>query len=663
MCKKRTSDSKFNLIWYNFCTFFSLLVTVMLLQGCANEDEYLHRNELVLSTYPELTEQIADRNFNGLMEYIDSDKEEVSDLAWKALAKTEPVEGELDELLERAFQVDEKGGWFAISFHELSEEQLERIRRAFQNGEIESNSVCEVFFRQGESDDAEELMTSGNVIDSEVCAKAVGGILSREQVSDELNHDLLRLAFESDESAIRRNLLYGHYRAAVNRPDPRSEIASDILNRWQEFGIGQDEFLDMTMVRIFGIKGFRLAMDQLSDRQLQNMTGLAVDLAIAVGEKVPEREDVDPIFRLLQHKNNHVVVQTLASLSQHNRLTTPFLEKIEQEVTIPTRDAEIFAVSMNLFLQNEYRVSPHRFRLDQFAENNPYLTNQFLIVYSALDTDEEYFLRLKGLIEKGGIEALHAGQMLTTFLQRPHINDQFRESVYELVEWVLNEGNRSMLDGMTEIFQNDEIVPDSAFNLLENAYRNYVDQDKPEQAQIIERVLEERFSDQFESSDLDFEDPFRLPNTDRLYEMGVRPFWELETEKGTIIVRLDPLSAPFTVSSIDSLTRAGVYDGVVFHRVVRNFVAQGGDFDRRDGFGGPDYRIPTEPSFETFERGMAGIASSGTDTEGSQFFFMHRWAPHLDGHYTNFGQITRGIDVLDKLQMGDKILKARMYPE
>ncbi|MFO7799630.1 MAG: peptidylprolyl isomerase, partial [Rhodohalobacter sp.] len=117
-----------------------------------------------------------------------------------------------------------------------------------------------------------------------------------------------------------------------------------------------------------------------------------------------------------------------------------------------------------------------------------------------------------------------------------------------------------------------------------------------------------------------------------------------------------------TVSSIDSLTRAGVYNGVVFHRVVRNFVAQGGDFDRQDGFGGPDYRIPTEPSFETFKRGMAGIASSGTDTEGSQFFFMHRWAPHLDGHYTNFGEITRGLDVLDKLQVGDKIIEAKIYP-
>ncbi|PKD45326.1 peptidylprolyl isomerase [Rhodohalobacter barkolensis] len=145
--------------------------------------------------------------------------------------------------------------------------------------------------------------------------------------------------------------------------------------------------------------------------------------------------------------------------------------------------------------------------------------------------------------------------------------------------------------------------------------------------------------------------------------MGTRPFWELKTEKGTIVVRLDPLSAPFTVSSIDSLTRAGLYDDVVFHRVVRNFVAQGGDFDRKDGFGGPDYRIPTEPSFETFERGMAGIASSGTDTEGSQFFFMHRWSPHLDGHYTNFGEVTRGIDVLDNLQVGDRVLEAAIFPE
>jgi len=151
-----------------------------------------------------------------------------------------------------------------------------------------------------------------------------------------------------------------------------------------------------------------------------------------------------------------------------------------------------------------------------------------------------------------------------------------------------------------------------------------------------------------------------MPDWDRLYRMGTRPYWILETSRGKIEVRLEPETAPFTVSSIDSLTRAGAYDGVVFHRVVTNFVIQGGDFDRRDGFGGPGYRLPTEPSTIPFERGAAGIASSGTDTEGSQFFFMHNRAPHLDGHYTRFGEVVRGMDVVDKIQVGDVVNRARM---
>jgi len=382
-----------------------------------------------------------------------------------------------------------------------------------------------------------------------------------------------------------------------------------------------------------------------------------------LGNSLPTIEDVEPIFRLLKHKNNHVVVQVLTSLTQHERLTPPFLNRIENEITIPARDPEIFVSSLNLFLRNGLGVSSHRIRLDEMADKYPYLKEQFLIIYSALDTDEEYFERLSGHIKSGGVEALHAGRMMTRFLQRRGIPNRFRDSVEELITSVLDEGNRSSLDGLTEVFLNDRVLSDDSYEMLNDAYERYVELELNEQAQILQRVLEEKFPEQFETVEVQFEKPFRLPNTDRLYQMGTRPFWELKTEQGTIVVRLDPLSAPFTVSSIDSLTRAGAYDGVVFHRVVRNFVAQGGDFDRRDGFGGPDYRIPTEPSFETFERGMAGIASSGTDTEGSQFFFMHRWAPHLDGHYTNFGTITRGLDVLDELQVGDKIIEAKIYPE
>lgn len=598
-----------------------------------------------------------------MMEFVEHDEPEVSNLAWKALAKTELDESELNLLIEEAFRRDEKGGWFAVSFHDLNSNMLNLIRSAFRSDEISSRSVCNVFFRLGELEDLEYLISSMDLIGSAECSKAIGGMMSRLEVPESLNETVIRLAFENENLEIRRNLLYGYYRASVNRPDPESILSSLTENHWKEFGVGQDEYVDMTVVRMLGKKGLHIAMDLLSDQELNERPGLAVDLASTLGNFVPKTEDVEPIFRLLHHKNNHVIVQTLTSLTQHERLTPPFLNRIEKEVTIPTRDPEIFVSSLNLFLRNGMGVSSHRFRLDELSDKNPYLKEKFLIIYSALDTDEEYFDRLSEHIKSGGVEALHAGRMMTRFLQRRGIPNRFRDSVEELIAYVLGDGNRSSLDGLAEVFLSDRVLSDDSYEMLNGAYEGYVELEMTEQAQILQRVLEERFPEQFGTAEVQFQKPFRLPNIDRLYQMGTRPFWELKTEKGTIVVRLDPLSAPFTVSSIDSLSRAGAYNGVVFHRVVRNFVAQGGDFDRQDGFGGPDYRIPTEPSFESFERGMAGIASSGTDTEGSQFFFMHRWAPHLDGHYTNFGTITRGLDVLDELQVGDKNLEARIYPE
>jgi cyclophilin family peptidyl-prolyl cis-trans isomerase len=663
MCKKRTSDSKFNFIYLKPYNFFLLSLISLLFWGCSENEKYLHKSDVVQTVYPDITRQVANRSFNGLMEYVNHDNPDVSNLAWKALAKTELEESDLDQLVEEAFQADSEGGWFAVSFHELNDELMNSIRSSFRSGEIKSKAVCNVFFRSGELEDLEYLISSMDLIGSAECSKAIGGMMSRLEVPGSLNETVIQLAFESEDPEIRRNLLYGYYRASMNRPEPDSFTASLTENQWREFGVGQDQFVDMTAVRMLGKRGLHIAMDQLSDQELNERLGLSVDLASTLGLSLPTTEDVDPIFRLLHHKNNHVVVQVLTSLTQHERLTPPFLNRIEKEITIPTRDPEIFVTSLDLFLRNGLGVSAHRIRLDEMAGKYPYLKEQFLIIYSALDSDEEYFDRLSDHIKSGGVEALHAGRMMTRFLQRRGIPNRFRDSVEELIASVLEDGNRSSLDGLAEVFLNDRVILDDSYEMLSDAYERYVEVEMIEQAQILQRVLEERFPERFEPAEVQFEKPFRLPNIDRLYQMGTRPFWELITEKGTIVVSLDPLSAPFTVSSIDSLTRAGAYDGVVFHRVVRNFVAQGGDFDRRDGFGGPNYRIPTEPSFKTFERGMAGIASSGTDTEGSQFFFMHRWAPHLDGHYTNFGHITRGIDVLDKLQVGDKIIEATIYPE
>ncbi|WP_338865364.1 peptidylprolyl isomerase [Myxococcus stipitatus] len=128
----------------------------------------------------------------------------------------------------------------------------------------------------------------------------------------------------------------------------------------------------------------------------------------------------------------------------------------------------------------------------------------------------------------------------------------------------------------------------------------------------------------------------------------------LRTDKGDITVRLDAEDAPLTSGNLYGLARKGYFNGVTFHRVVPDFVAQGGD-PRGDGEGGPGYSIRCEMTRRPYQRGVLGMALSGKDTGGSQFFFTHAPQPHLDGRYTAFGEVVSGMDVVDALLEGDVI--------
>jgi cyclophilin family peptidyl-prolyl cis-trans isomerase/HEAT repeat protein len=138
---------------------------------------------------------------------------------------------------------------------------------------------------------------------------------------------------------------------------------------------------------------------------------------------------------------------------------------------------------------------------------------------------------------------------------------------------------------------------------------------------------------------------------------GNRPIVaSIVTARGTIEIDLAAADAPMTVANFVSLAKRRYYDGLAFHRVVPNFVAQDGD-PRGDGSGGPGYAIRDELNRRWYDRGAVGMALSGPDTGGSQYFLAHSPQPHLDGHYTVFGHVTRGLDVLDALVQGDRILR------
>ncbi|HED11171.1 MAG TPA: peptidylprolyl isomerase [Caldithrix abyssi] len=128
----------------------------------------------------------------------------------------------------------------------------------------------------------------------------------------------------------------------------------------------------------------------------------------------------------------------------------------------------------------------------------------------------------------------------------------------------------------------------------------------------------------------------------------------IKTSRGDIDVELFTSQTPLTVINFFKLASSGFYNNLSFHRVVPDFVIQGGD-PNGDGSGGPGYTIPSEDRLP-FERGTMGIATAGFDTGGSQFFICHSAQPHLRGNYTAFGKVVSGMQVVDAISAGDIIL-------
>jgi peptidyl-prolyl cis-trans isomerase B (cyclophilin B) len=142
----------------------------------------------------------------------------------------------------------------------------------------------------------------------------------------------------------------------------------------------------------------------------------------------------------------------------------------------------------------------------------------------------------------------------------------------------------------------------------------------------------------------------------------------IETTRGTITLDLFDEEAPETVQNFEKLANSEFYDGTRFHRVINNFMIQGGDPLSKDpanprvGTGGPGYRIKCETHRNVHKHvaGTLSMAHAGKDTGGSQFFICHAPQPHLDRVHTVFGQVTKGMDVVNAIKQGDQVTSIRV---
>lgn len=140
----------------------------------------------------------------------------------------------------------------------------------------------------------------------------------------------------------------------------------------------------------------------------------------------------------------------------------------------------------------------------------------------------------------------------------------------------------------------------------------------------------------------------------------------IETEKGTMKAELYSSETPITVENFEKLAQSGFYDSLTFHRVIPNFVIQGG-CPIGNGAGGPGYKIQCETSAprQYHDRGVLSMAHAGRNTGGSQFFICHsrQNTSHLDGVHTCFGTVIEGVEVVDDIRPGDLILSIRVVEE
>jgi len=130
----------------------------------------------------------------------------------------------------------------------------------------------------------------------------------------------------------------------------------------------------------------------------------------------------------------------------------------------------------------------------------------------------------------------------------------------------------------------------------------------------------------------------------------------IETNRGDIEIHLFPAHAPKTVNNFVFLAQEGFYDGISFHRVINDFMIQGGD-PTGSGRGGPGYNFEDETRGNPLkhETGVLSMANAGPNTNGSQFFITHSPQPHLDGKHTVFGKVTKGMEVVNSIKQGDKM--------
>lgn len=647
-------------------------------------------DSLLTASYPDLYKAVTSRDAQQLKPYLSHEQDEVRVQAWRALANT-PLNS-ISEFIELAKEQNSEVAWFGISNHELTPDQLRSLESSWSNNPDLRAGIVRVLGRQGDEQTLNFLLSKldGEIQNQYQFALAVGRLVLEFDIDQSEQIGIIQNAFDADDYETTRAFLYGWYRGDES---DLTEVARDTLfNRWQLQGTGLSRIVDQYINKILpGQTTATMAIYYNGEQELDNHTQLAYELATSIGTiPLNDRNSLAAKF-LLTNANPHVQVRTLQSLTGRIEKGDDLHRYITNDmITNEMLTDVVWLQALRTAIEVDPEIATdHRDKLDAIPQRNPYLWPEALNIYQQLESINEYLGRIEGMIKGDTLGTMAAVQNLDEFWQQLPSDEQTEDRIDDIRNVVfeaLAMGDRGVAFMAQSILQYEKLFDSNDFDRINQSLSAFSLPGDIEVYQSFGSLYKDRFEQQAKPvidslANLEHDPlnrslaaagwnvpvPEDSPNDflslewERIWELGREPVLTLRTQKGFIEMQLNTLSAPATVSMIDSLNRAGKYENVPFHRVVPNFVIQGGDFERRDGFGGPDFTIPTEGSEQEFGRGAVGIASAGTDTEGSQYFIMHQWKPHLNGSYTRFGRVISGMNVVDNIVEGDSVLTTTWY--
>ncbi|CAM3813484.1 peptidylprolyl isomerase [Pontibacter korlensis] len=362
------------------------------------------------------------------------------------------------------------------------------------------------------------------------------------------------------------------------------------------------------------------------------------------------------VLAALQDQNINTAVATSEFLLSNNAgvPAQTLLGVLPNLLDARVRSNVIWVILKNSQVQNRLYLNP-RYKQQYHNARTPYDKAHLLKALSGDFNNHEFiaeqvFLAEEPIIATTGMEAL------ILMRQQPDFPRRLEASFADIFKHAVGSGDVALV-GMAAA-----AIRDPKLN-LRSQYSNFEFLTQAQQKLQLPRDME---------TNIELQKTIDYLNGRRESEGPKNPYthpidWELvktihtnqqvllRTEKGSITLQLFVEDAPGSVANFVELTKQGFFNNLYFHRVVPNFVAQGGD-KRGDGWGSSDYSIRSEFAPLHYYEGYVGMASAGKDTESNQWFITHSPTPHLDGRYTIFAKVIDGMDVVHRLEVGDKIV-------